>query len=330
MGGGDWNDGMNRVGIEGKGESVWLAWFLIHVLNDYAELLQITGQHEAAAETLGQILPLAEAIEANAWDGAWYRRAYFDDGSPLGSNESPAGKIDCIAQSWAVISGAGNKERSLLALKSAEEFLVKYKDKLVLLLTPPFDKSAQDPGYIKGYPPGVRENGSQYTHGSLWLPLAFARLGDGKKAVSLLNLMLPINLSLNPHACQKYEVEPYVLAGDINYHEDYLGRGGWTWYSGSAGWMYRIWLEEILGFKLRGKKLKIDCTLPPDWEGFKILFQYLSTAYSITVENPERLSKGRANITHNGIKMASDEITLVDDGQKHEVLIVLRAIADAT
>ncbi len=326
MGTGDWNDGMNHVGIKGTGESVWLAWFLIHVLQDFSELLELTGQQDSAQVYRDQIKKIAQAAEAHAWDGAWYRRAYFDDGSPLGSKENPESKIDSLAQSWAVISGAGDPERCRMALQSTEELLVKYKEKLILLLTPPFDKAAMDPGYIKGYPPGIRENGSQYTHGSSWVPMAFARMGDGDKAVALLNLMKPISHAETYEDALHYEVEPYVLAGDINSLVGNEGRGGWTWYSGSAGWMYRIWLEEILGFKLRGETLQIDCTIPKNWDRYKIHYRYRNTNYSITVENPHHLNRGKPDITLDGKKIPGNTIPLVDDKASHDVVIILDKI----
>lgn len=317
IGTGDWNDGMNRVGLNGVGESVWLGWFLIHVLKDFAEMLQLSGNNEVAQDYLKARNELAEAIEKNAWDGSWYIRAYFDDGAPLGSHTSPEAKIDAIAQAWAILSGKGNQERSLKALQSTLEYLVKKEHKMVLLLTPPFDKSTMDPGYIKGYPPGVRENGSQYTHGSLWLPMAFARAGLSDKAVELLNMMLPVNLSLTPLEALRYEVEPYVMAADINSLLGHEGRGGWTWYTGSSGWMYRIWLEEILGFKLRGQILQLDPKIPSDWKQFKIHYTYLETVYHIHVE------RGNPQVILDGISLPSGEIPLVNDKQDHTIQIAI-------
>lgn len=325
MGGGDWNDGMNRVGIEGRGESVWLAWFLIEVMNRFADLLIESGQPGGGGgEGLRvEAKRLAEIVEAKAWDGNWYRRAYFDDGKPLGSKDSPEAIIDSLAQSWAVISGAGKPERVALALKSLEEHLVKQDDRLVLLLTPPFDKSNLDPGYIKGYPPGVRENGGQYTHGSLWVPMAFARKGEGDKAVHLLWMMHPMSHAANLEEAWKYKVEPYALAADIYALPGQVGRGGWTWYTGSAGWMYRIWLEEIIGFCVRGTVLTLRPVLPKGWDRVKVDYRYLRSTYEIVIENPEHKGCGSVRVELDGVHLASGEVVLVDDGGHHAVRVVI-------
>lgn len=321
IGGGDWNDGMNRVGILGKGESVWLAWFLINVMNDFSEVLSRSGHQGSADGFRMQAKRLADIVEANAWDGKWYKRAYFDDGTPLGSHENTEDAIDSLPQSWAVLSGASDPLRAELALKSVEEYLIKLEEGMILLLTPPFDKAPLDPGYIKGYPPGVRENGGQYTHGSLWVPMAFARLENGKKAVDLLKMMHPVAHSLNPAECELYKVEPYVIAADIYSLSGNIGRGGWTWYTGSAGWMYRIWLEEVLGFNLRGKVLKFKPVLPPDWQRVKIDYIFQSSRYTILIENPKQLDKGKIRIELDGVLLEKNEIPLVDDGANHFVSI---------
>ncbi len=310
IGCGDWNDGMNRVGIQGRGESVWLAWFLIQVMHDFAYLLESAGKPEPV--WVEKARRIAQIVEETAWDGEWYRRAYFDDGTPIGSREGKEATIDSIAQSWAVICGLGNVERCDRALQSAEKHLVKWDEKLVLLLTPPFDKSAKDPGYIKGYPPGVRENGGQYSHGSIWLPLAFARRGDGDKAVALLQAMLPANHAMNGAQADHYKVEPYVAVGDVYDLAGNVGRGGWSWYTGSAGWMYRIWIEEVLGFKKLGDKLVIKPTIPKHWDSYKIHYRYGSSFYHIYVENPNHVSTGQ-----------SHEFPLIDDGQHHEIHVTL-------
>jgi cyclic beta-1,2-glucan synthetase len=323
MGSGDWNDGMNRVGIEGKGESVWLAWFLIHVMNDFSDLLTFSGQENSGEHFKSEAKRLAQAVEETAWDGSWYRRAYFDNGTPLGSNENSECKIDSLAQSWAVICGLGDPNRTPIALDSAYKELVDEKNNVVKLLTPPFDTSEPDPGYIRGYPPGVRENGGQYTHGSSWLAMAYARMGDGDKAVSLLNMMHPTCHTTNMESVFKYRVEPYVICADVYDLEGQIGRGGWTWYSGSSGWIYRIWLEEILGFKLRGNKLTIECTIPTHWNGFKLNYQHKTSHYLISVENPHHICRGRTSVTVDGNLQSSPEILLVDDGQQHTVNIVL-------
>jgi len=321
IGGGDWNDGMNLVGIQGKGESVWLGWFLIHVMNDFAYLLEESGQPEAGEGLRLQGKRLAEVIESKAWDGKWYCRAYFDDGTPLGSQTNEEDTIDSLPQTWAIISGAGNLERGSTALSAVEDFLVRPIDHLVLILTPAFDKTPLDPGYIKGYPPGVRENGGQYTHGSLWVPMAFARMGDGDKAVELLKMMHPMMHTQTMEGVNRYKVEPYVTTGDVYSLEGKVGRGGWSWYTGSTGWMYRIWLEEIFGFQLRGDILKFSPTLPKKWEQVTINYRYGSTLYEITIENPDHVSRGEIKTELDGVVIENNEIHLVDDGQKHSVRI---------
>jgi cellobiose phosphorylase len=326
IGSGDWNDGMNRVGIQGKGESVWLAWFLMQVMNDFADLLDYSnslGSSVESSEWRHTAKQLAEIVETTAWDGEWYRRAYFDEGSPLGSNSCLEAKIDSLAQSWAVISGMGRPERCQQALQSALQHLVNRNENLVRLLTPPFDKTSLDPGYIKGYPPGVRENGGQYTHGSLWLAMALARCGEGSKAVELLNMMAPRMHTSNSEACALYRVEPYVIVADIYDLKGQVGRGGWSWYTGSAAWMYRIWLEEILGFKLQGQQLEIKCCLPAHWDGCKIHYRYRTATYSIAIANPEHISRGNARVTLDGVALASGLIPLVDDGNNHIVDVVI-------
>lgn len=324
IGGGDWNDGMNRVGIHGKGESVWLAWFLIHVMHDFAELLTYTDQNDAAECWRQQAQRLAENIEKYGWDGQWYRRAYYDDGTPLGSQENPETFIDSLAQSWSIISGAGQHERSLTAMKAVKEHLISLPDRLVLLLKHPFDLSPQDPGYIKGYPPGVRENGGQYTHGSLWVPLAFARLGDGDQAVSLLRMMHPLSHTTNTDDLERYKVEPYVLAADIYALPGQIGRGGWTWYTGSSAWMYRIWIEEILGFKLRGNILTLKPILPTEWNGFTIQYRYHNTSYSIQVEKLPPESSSSTTLSLDDNLLTTPDILLVDDGTPHTIRLHLQ------
>lgn len=326
IGCGDWNDGMNSVGIEGKGESVWLAWFLIQVMTDFGSLLAATGQKEAAENYKLQAKRLAESVEACAWDGEWYRRAYFDNGTPLGSKGNTEAKIDSIAQSWAVICGLANPVRTDLALKSVMRHLVRPEDKLVLLLTPPFNEFPLYPGYIMGYPPGVRENGGQYTHGSLWVPMAFARNGDGDQAVNLLRMMHPFDHTQNLKDLQRYKTEPYVLTGDVYDLPGKVGRGGWSWYSGSAGWMYRIWLEEIFGFTLSNhKELRINPTIPKSWDSVKIIYRYQNTLYEIIITNPHHVSRGVFRTTLDGVAIDNHMIHLTNDEKPHTITIELGA-----
>ena len=323
IGAGDWNDGLNRVGLGGKGESVWLAWFEICVLKDFAELLTLRELGDEARACHVRAAQLAKTVDAQAWDGAWYRRAYFDDGTPLGSTENTEARIDSLPQTWAAISGAGDSDRVEVALRSLEENLVREADDLILLFTPPFDKTAADVGYIKGYPPGVRENGGQYTHAATWVAMAFARQGDGDKAVRLLRMLNPIERARNEKDCDRYKVEPYVMPGDVYSLVGQVGRGGWTWYTGAAAWTYRVWLEEILGFQRRGDTLTINPVIPKDWSGFRLRYRFQSTTYHITVENPDRCSRGVILVELDGVSAADKTVKLRDDGLAHEVRVVL-------
>jgi cyclic beta-1,2-glucan synthetase len=314
---------MNRVGIEGKGESVWLAWFLISTLRKFAVHAEKRGDTEIRDEVLAKANSYAEAVERSAWDGEWYRRAYFDDGSPLGSRTSDECKIDSIAQSWSVISGAGSPERTRIAMQSLNKYLVREDARLILLLTPPFDKTTHDPGYIQGYLPGVRENGAQYTHAALWAVLATALQGDGDRAFELFQMLNPITHSDSAKAVDIYKVEPYVVAADVYSAKGHLGRGGWTWYTGSASWMYRTALEAILGFQQRGEELFLEPCIPARWKKFTIEYRFRSSTYEITVENPDGLQRGTAELTVDG-RSVEKAINLIDDGKHHRVTVSLR------
>jgi len=325
IGAGDWNDGMNRVGAGGKGESIWLGWFLCGTLAAFSPLADGRGEVARTAAWQQHAATLREALEREGWDGDWYRRAYFDDGTALGSASNSECRIDSIAQSWAVLSGAGNKARSVTAMAAVEKYLVRRDDGLLLLFSPPFERTQLDPGYIKGYPPGVRENGGQYTHGALWSVLAFAMLGDGDKASELLALLNPINHASTRAAIHRYKVEPYVACADVYAEPKHIGRGGWTWYTGSAGWMYRAGLEWILGFRLRGASLLLDPCVPKAWRNFEITFRYHSARYDIAVENPHGVSRGVARVEIDGKPLAQNltQIPLADDGIVHRVRVVL-------
>jgi cellobiose phosphorylase len=323
IGGGDWNDGINRVGLGGKGESVWLAWFEICVLSDFAELLVLRELHDEAKACRARAAQLAQTVDAQAWDGAWYRRGYFDDGTPLGSKECTEARIDSIPQTWATISGRGNPDRVGVALRSVEENLVREADDLILLLTPPFEKTTADVGYIKGYPPGVRENGGQYTHAATWVAMAVARQGDGDKAVRLLRMLNPVEHARDEKDCERYKVEPYVMPGDVYSLAGHVGRGGWTWYTGAAAWTYRVWLEEILGFQRRGDTLTINPVIPKDWPSFRLRYRFQNTVYRILVENPDHCSRGVTLVELDGIAVADKIVTLRDDALLHEVRVVL-------
>jgi cyclic beta-1,2-glucan synthetase len=319
FGAGDWNDGMNRVGAAGRGESVWLGWFLHAALLKFAPIAERRGQSAAAAVWRKHAFALQQAIEREAWDGDWYRRGYFDDGTPLGSVASDECRIDSIAQSWAVISGAAERERAVRAMSAVNSQLVSRSDGLVKLFTPAFDRTRHDPGYIKAYPPGIRENGGQYTHAAMWSTLAFALLGDGDRAGELFSILNPINHASTRAGIHRYKVEPYVVCADVYSSPELVGRGGWTWYTGSAGWMYRTAVEGILGIHLRGGILAIDPCIPRRWPGFEITYKYGSSRYRIAVENPRGVSTGVSRATLDGREISGTpcEITLVDDGTYH-------------
>ena len=326
IGTGDWNDGMNRVGPEGKGESVWLGWFLHTNLWEFARLADLRGEHQRAETWRLHVSALKAALELKAWDGDWYRRGYFDDGTPLGSAMNTECRIDSIAQSWGVISGAAEPARGARAMAAVEKHLIRRNDGLVLLFTPPFDRASPDPGYIKGYLPGVRENGGQYTHAAIWSVLAFAALGDGDKAGELFSLLNPINHANTRAGVYRYKVEPYVVAADVYAEPPHAGRGGWTWYTGSAGWMYRAGIEWILGVRLRGTSLYFDPCIPRAWRGFEITFRYHSSFYEIAVENPHGIARGVSSVELDGVTLAqgTTHVQLVDDGATHHVRVVLK------
>jgi cyclic beta-1,2-glucan synthetase len=319
FGTGDWNDGMNRVGILGSGESVWLAWFLYAALMRFAPIAEARGAKEAAGAWRKHAFAVQQAIEREAWDGDWYRRGYYDDGTVLGSVSSDECRIDSVAQSWAVISGAAPRERALRAMSAVNTQLVSRSDGLVKLFTPPFDHSAKDPGYIKAYPPGLRENGGQYTHAAMWTTLAFALLGDGDRAVELFSLLNPINHASTRAGIHRYKVEPYVVCADVYSAPAHVGRGGWTWYTGSAGWMYRTAVEGILGIKVRGTTLVVDPCIPRAWPGFEFTYKHGTSRYRITVKNPRGVSRGIVQATLDGKDLSGTpgEIQLMDDGRYH-------------
>ena len=324
---GDWNDGMNRVGVEGRGESVWLAWFLIATLRAFAGQADARGDQSIAAELRSLADGYAAAVEAHGWDGAWYRRAYFDDGAPLGSASSDECRIDAIAQSWSVISGAGSPERQAQAMQSFEHYLVRDDARLLMLLTPAFDKTPHDPGYIKGYLPGVRENGAQYTHAALWSVLSTALRGDGARAFELFQMLNPLTHALTAEDVATYKVEPYVVAADVYTAAGHLGRGGWTWYTGSASWMYRVGLEAILGLHKRGDALEIRPCVPAAWASFTITYRYGESTYEIDVERPGTIRGGTPDVEIDGQPTADGAIPLIDDGRQHRIIVRPRQAA---
>ena len=320
IGGGDWNDGMNRVGAEGRGESVWLAWFLSTTLRAFAAQAAARGDTIVAAELGQHAEDYLAAVEAQGWDGAWYRRAYDDAGVPLGSSANEECRIDSIAQSWSVICGGGRPERRLQAMRSLEEHLVDREARLVRLLAPPFDQGPQDPGYIKGYLPGVRENGAQYTHAAVWVVLARAMAGDGEGALELFQMLNPLNHARTSAEVARYKVEPYVVAADVYTAEGQRGRGGWTWYTGSASWMYRVGLEAILGFTRRGASLQLLPCVPAAWREYAIDYRFGGSLYSLRVER----DGGAPGITLDGSSIEGSAIPLVDDGLPHTAVFRIR------
>jgi cyclic beta-1,2-glucan synthetase len=322
MGTGDWNDGMNRVGHLGRGESTWLGWFQYAVLGSFAPLCGVRGDDRRVALYGSEAARLAQVLEL-AWDGNWYLRGYYDDGTPLGSGQSEECKIDAIAQSWAVLSGAALAQRAERAIDAVRTLLVRRQSQVILLLTPPFDTSTRDPGYIKGYVPGIRENGGQYTHAAIWTAMAIARLGNGDEAVELFHMLNPINHARSPHEVDRYKVEPYVVAADVYAHALHVGRGGWTWYTGSAGWLYRLGLESILGLTRHGATFAIDPCIPASWPGYSITWRFGSTRYEITVANPDRQCRGVARATLDGRAVDPSAIPLADDSMPHQVSIVM-------
>jgi cyclic beta-1,2-glucan synthetase len=326
MGTGDWNDGMDKVGAGGKGESVWLGWLLYSTLTSFAAIAEKRDAAEHAAEWRIAAGALKASLEREAWDGDWYRRAYFDDGSPLGSVVNSECRLDSIAQSWSVISRAGEPARVARAMEAVDKYLVRRDEKLSMLFTPPFNHPVHDPGYIKGYPPGIRENGGQYTHASAWAALAFAMQGNGDKAGELLSMLNPINHANDPTGMHRYRVEPYAICADIYSMPPHVGRGGWTWYTGSAGWVYRTALEWLLGFRLQGDTLMLDPCIPRGWPGFEIRFRYRSSRYQISVENPLGVCRGILAAKLDGKMLEGSSrslIPLADDGATHQLQVIL-------
>jgi cellobiose phosphorylase len=322
IGSGDWNDGMNLVGRHGKGESIWLAFFLCHVLAEFAKVARLHDDPSFAERCATEAAQLRERIEENAWDGEWYRRAYFDDGSPLGSSENAECQIDSVAQNWAVLSGAGDPVRSRAAMDAVNVRLVRRDHAVIQLLDPPFDTSDLEPGYIRGYVPGVRENGGQYTHGAIWTAMAFAALGDSARAWELFAMINPINHAQTPEAAAIYKVEPYVVAADVYALAPHTGRGGWTWYTGSAGWMYRLVVESLLGLNVEADRLRFAPCLPPEWNAFTLRYRYRETYYHIAVRRTDVEGNGElaaVRVTVDGVAQDGNLIRLADDRQEHRV-----------
>jgi cellobiose phosphorylase len=325
IGSGDWNDGMNMVGEHGKGESVWLGFFLYEVLMRFTEVARGHGDLSFAERCQSEAAHVRQSLERHGWDGEWYRRAYFDDGTPLGSASNPECQIDSIAQSWSVLSGAGDAERSRMAMDAVDTRLVRREHALIQLLDPPFDTSHLNPGYIKGYVPGVRENGGQYTHGAIWAAMAFATLGDSQRAWEVLAMINPVNHARSPEGTATYKVEPYVVAADIYAVSPHIGQGGWTWYTGSAGWMYRCILESLLGLKLEVDRLRVAPCLPANWKTFTVHYRYRETVYHIVVLRTPA-GNGGTGVTVDGVEQHDKAIPLVDDRREHSVEVRISSV----
>jgi cellobiose phosphorylase len=328
MGTGDWNDGMNSVGEQGRGESAWLGWFMVATITAFLPHAQRREDAERVKRWRDYAAELRGALE-RAWDGEWYRRGYYDDGTPLGSHQSEECRIDSIAQSWSVLAGATSPQHASQAMASVDRMLVDQEHQIARLFTPPFDRSPVYPGYIKGYPPGLRENGGQYTHAATWSIFAWARLGDGDRAGAMFDLINPIHHSDSPEAAARYKVEPYVANADVYSVAPHVGRGGWTWYTGTAGWLYRAGLEAMLGFQLSGDRLLIDPCIPKSWPGFQLSYRrrgrlHPITRYEITVDNVSRLGRGVTRVELDGAELCTtDGVALVDDGKAHLLRITI-------
>jgi cyclic beta-1,2-glucan synthetase len=319
MGSGDWNDGMNRVG----GESVWVGWFLYATMAGFIPWCEHEGDMAQAEAYRLRMEQLRQALEKNAWDGEWYLRAFYDDGTPLGSSRNIECQIDSIAQSWGVISKAADTERARQAMNAVVARLVRPDDQILLLFTPPFNKTPRDPGYIKGYPPGIRENGGQYTHAAIWAAWAMAQMGDGNRAEAMFRLLNPIYHSDTPQKAELYRVEPYVIAADVYGAPPHTGRGGWTWYTGSSGWMYRLGIEAILGIHREGEYLRIDPCIPREWTGYEMTFLYQQAVYRIQVKNPRGVNSGVSRVTVDGDEVVDLRIPLSDEKPEYQVVVEL-------
>jgi cellobiose phosphorylase len=323
MGTGDWNDGMNLVGEQGKGESIWLGFFLYDVLIKFSHIAHQHNDIHFAERCTAEAVKLQQNLEQHTWDGEWYLRAYFDNGELLGSAKNPECQIDSLPQSWSVLSGAGASQRSRTAMQSVKNKLIRPEQSLILLLNPPFDQSPLNPGYIKGYPPGVRENGGQYTHAAIWAVMAFAALGDKEQLSNLLPMLNPIHRTLNLEKAVNYRVEPYVIPGDIKSFSSLAGQGGWTWYTGAAGWMYQLILESILGLKLKVNQLTFTPCLPQNWATCKIQYRFYDTLYHIHL-----ISSGNGQEVRQVIldrtEQNSKSVTLVNDHKEHSVEVHIK------
>jgi len=330
IGTGDWNDGMNLVGEKGEGESVWLGFFLYQVLVDFEKICVKIDDSERADRYRKEAEKLRKNLNTTGWDGEWYLRAFYDDGTPLGSSQNNECRIDAISQAWSILSGVATKEKRAKVLKAIKEHLISEEDGIIKLLTPPFDRTEKNPGYIKGYIPGVRENGGQYTHGALWVVRAFAHSGMGNEAMKYFSMINPVNHALNHEAAERYGVEPYVVTADVYGESPLTGQGGWSWYTGSAGWMYRVAVESILGYRPGKECAELKPAIPSDWKEFEIMLRLDDgqTTYQTIIQNPDGLQTGTLKGELDGKPITpskeSARIPLRKDGRHHEVKLILK------
>jgi cyclic beta-1,2-glucan synthetase len=329
IGGGDWNDGMDRVGDRGIGESIWLAWFATSAMNGFAEICEARSDQSRATSWRRRARSLQQSAQREGWDGEWYLRAFDDDGLPWGSKDSEECRIDSISQSWAILSGAAPSDRADLALSAVDRNLVRDEEKLVRLLWPPFDTTRRDPGYIKSYPPGMRENGGQYTHAATWLAWAFAKRGNGDRAAEIFRYINPISHAATREDAVRYAVEPYVFAADICSAPPHTGRGGWTWYTGAAAWAWRLGVEAILGIKRAGDEIEIDPRIPGDWEECRAVMRFSGGTLEIRIENPDGFGSGVREIFVDDQRLSEPLVQLPVDGQKHTVVVRLGGPAES-
>ncbi len=323
IGSGDWNDGLNTVGNNKKGESVWLGFFLYNILDKFIKICEIKQDFEKINKYEEIKIKLKKALNTSGWDGRWFRRAYMDDGKPIGSADNEECRIDGISQSWGVISNAADNDKKYISMEALENLLIDKENGLIKLLDPPFEKSAVEPGYIKAYLPGVRENGGQYTHAAMWAILAFTKLGFGDKAVEYYTMINPIEHSKTKDAAKKYKVEPYVIPADIYEARGLEGRGGWTWYTGSSSWFNKIGLENILGFNIKNGVLQINPCIPSKWQEYSIRYRFKSSIYNIKVKNPNGKNTGVEKFILNGEVIENKEIKLVDNGNVNEIEVIM-------
>jgi len=323
MGSGDWNDGMNTVGNRGKGESVWLGFFLYKILEDFIPICEIKNDNSLANEYNNIKENLKKALNTNGWDGYWYKRAFTDSGQTLGSMENEECKIDSISQSWSVISGAGDNDKKYISMESLDNHLVDRENGIIKLLDPPFEKSMLEPGYIKSYLPGVRENGGQYTHGAIWAIIANCKLGFGKRAVEYFRIINPIEHSKTKELANKYKVEPYVVAADIYGADNLAGRGGWTWYTGSSSWLYIAGIEYILGLKIEKGILSLNPSIPSEWKEYEIKYRNGTSLYNIKIKNPNNKEHGISQLKVDGQMIEEKYILLKDDGKIYEIEAIM-------